>query len=143
MENKKPKMYKALKIIAPISLTVGILLIVLAVTIFRTPFGEMDQPNFVILIIGSLFATFSIPLFVVGFIPEIQKVQLKTIQYVQSENADVLENIANTQADINKQAVQKTANAVKSELKNSKYCSECGKQIDENSNFCNHCGKKQ
>ncbi len=143
MENKKPKIYKALKIIAPIMLAVGILLIVLAVAVFKTPIGEMEQPNIAVLVIGSLFATFSIPLFIMGFLPEIQKMQLKTMQYVQKENASVLENMANTQADINKQAVQKTTNAVKSELKGSKYCSECGKQIDEDSKFCNYCGKKQ
>lgn len=143
MDNKKPKIYGSLKIVAPIVLVIGILLIVLAVTVFRQPFGEFTQPNFAILIIGAMFATFSIPCFVVAFFPEIQKMQLKTMQYVQKENEDVLKNLANTQADINKQAVKTTAIAIKSELKNSKYCSECGEKIEEDSKFCNHCGKKQ
>ena len=62
---------------------------------------------------------------------------------IQEENKDSLSQMASTMAEINQTAVTTTARAVKKGLKDTKFCKECGAQIDADSKFCNNCGTKQ
>lgn len=62
-----------------------------------------------------------------------------------NQNEDILRNIANKQADINKDAIKTTVGAVKAGWtgSNSAYCKHCGSVIDADSRFCKVCGKEQ
>lgn len=52
--------------------------------------------------------------------------------------------MADKNVDISKDAVTKTARAIKSSLIDEfVYCKRCGAEIDDDSNFCKRCGKQQ
>jgi len=62
------------------------------------------------------------------------------------ENEDMLKEMSKKGAEINSEGIKITAKAVKegfTETKLTKFCKNCGKEIDENSKFCNFCGKEQ
>ena len=118
---------------------------------------------------GSMFGTFAgsvmlmagFVLTLIGLIPTIKKLSVKTANYVVQETKEYMTQIAETGADIasaginrmaNKSsgAIAKTVGAIKRGLKEDnaetdpqKYCKYCGEQIDADAIFCEKCGKKQ
>lgn len=137
MKNDKPIIFLILKIIAPIMLLIGITLIVLGVT--TGDFG----PNVKMFIPGILLTAFSIPCFIIGFIPEISRAEIKMIKHLQQENKEDLTDIANTRAEIKSEAISNVASSVKKGFKDTKFCKHCGKKIDSDAKFCSECGEKQ
>ncbi len=143
-ENKKPKVFKVLKVIAPILLLVGIVLIILGTAVFpQTWGGRAVGPNPALFVPGMIIAFSSIPCFFIGYMTNINKTMIKTAKYIQEDNKEDLTDMANTSADIASGAVTKTAKAIKEGLKEYKYCRHCGKKVEEDSKFCKHCGKEQ
>lgn len=146
MENKKtekilkPKIYLILKIIGFTMIPVGIALIITgAITLANS--SSLEGVAF---IMPGAFVTFiSIPLLMFGFSPDIAKVATRTNRYIQQENKEDLESIATMKADISSSGVTKVAKAVKTGLKDTKYCKRCGIEIDGDSRFCKKCGKEQ
>ena len=65
---------------------------------------------------------------------------------IVNENEDILRNVANKTADINKDAIETTIGAVKRGWDGNKnsgqFCKYCGKKIDGDSRFCKYCGKE-
>ncbi|MBR4998331.1 MAG: zinc ribbon domain-containing protein [Clostridia bacterium] len=147
-KNQEPKFYKVMRILSPILLAVGVLLIVLANTAFKIQtksFGA--RPNFGLLVPGIFIAFLAVPTFFIGFMPKIAKGMAKTNIYlskeIQQEHKEDLHELANTGADISSEAITKTTRAVKKGLKDTKFCKHCGSEIDVDSIFCKSCGKKQ
>lgn len=139
-KNRKPGHLAALKVIGFVAIAVAIVGFVLSFT----GFGNFENNNFMI---GGFLATFGlfigIVCLVIGFKPEISKMSSKTTKYIQEENKDTLTDIASTSADINSEAITKTARAIKNGLKDTMFCKHCGAEIDRDSKFCNECGKEQ
>lgn len=65
---------------------------------------------------------------------------------IVNENEDVLRNVANKTADINKDAIETTIGAIKrgwdGNNTSAQFCKYCGKKIDDDSRFCKYCGKE-
>ena len=144
MKQQKPIIFLILKILAPLFLAVAITGIVLSVK----GFDDFESNNFMV---GGMLATFGIFLTAIcaifGFSPEIRKLSIKTQKYQIEENKQDLTDIANTTAEIHKDAIKTTASAIKDGLTEDTdpqmYCKHCGAQIDANSRFCKVCGKEQ
>ena len=66
---------------------------------------------------------------------------------IVNQNEDILRNVANKTADINKDAIETTVGAIKKGWEGNNnstiYCKYCGKKIDADSEFCKFCGKQQ
>lgn len=62
-----------------------------------------------------------------------------------NENEDVLRDLANKQAEINKDAIKTTASAIRDGFSDeaTMFCKHCGSVIDADSVFCKACGKEQ
>ena len=138
--NKKPKHFLIFKILGIIGLIVAIFGIVLTFT----GFGNFESNKFML---GGILTSFGFILgfvgLIIGFSPEIAKMNTKSIKYIQGENKEDLTDIANNTADITSGAVTKTARAVKEGLTETVFCKHCGAKIDNDSKFCSFCGKKQ
>ena len=158
----KPKIFTILKIVAPILFAVGITLIVLACTVLGDKhefMGEVETwPNVACLIPGILVTFMGIPCTIWAFTPQINKTVIETNKYLQQENKENLTAIANTGAEINREAVATTARAIKEgwtdgqtatlplqqdDVDPQKFCKHCGQKIDADSTFCTVCGGKQ
>lgn len=65
---------------------------------------------------------------------------------IVNENEDILRNVANKTADINKDALETTIGAIKrgwdGNSTSAQFCKYCGKKIDGDSRFCKYCGKE-
>ena len=144
---EQPKIFLALKILSPIFFLVGLTLIILAVTVFADVTRVMDVetrfPEMACLMPGVFILFLSIPCFVMGYAPKINKIAIKTAKYIQQENYDNLKEVATTSAEITKDAVTITAKAIKDGVSDTKYCKHCGALIDRDSKFCSECGKEQ
>ena len=90
-------------------------------------------------VIGTMATSLGI---VIGFGPEIAKARVKTARYIQEENKDDLTAIASNSAEITKDAVTTTADAIREGMQATKYCKHCGAQIDADAKFCTACGKE-
>lgn len=143
MKNEKPKHFIVLKILGLFLILGGITMIVLGVAVFRTPFGDGTMGNPALFAPGAAMCVISIPTLFVGFAPEINKMQIKTVKYMQQENKEDLEDIASEGADIAGEAVTKITKSIKEGINDTIYCKHCGKVVDADSKFCKHCGKEQ
>lgn len=140
MGNKKPKFLLILKILGFVFIGVAIAGAVIA---FKG-FGDFESNNFMLGGIMSSLGSFAgISCLVVGFMPAMTKGMTKTARYIQEENKEDLKDMANTSAEINSEAITKTARSVKEGLKSTKFCKHCGAEIDSDSVFCSTCGKEQ
>ena len=137
----KPKIFTVLKIVAVVLLAMGITLIVMSFTAFYD--YEFDSFNSGAFAIGCAVTVFSLPCFLWGFTPQIQRLTVRTARYLQEDAEDDLRHIANKTADIASGAVKKTTKAIKNALKDTMYCKHCGEEIDADSTFCKSCGKQQ
>ena len=111
----------------------------------REGFDDFETNNFMI---GSLLTPIGlfagVSGFAIGFKPEITKMTVKSAKYIQKENQNDLNEIANTTADIAKDAVTTTTKAVAHGITNEEtmFCKHCGAKIDVDSKFCKSCGKE-
>ena len=78
----------------------------------------------------------------IGFGPEIVKARLQAARYIQEEAKDDLTAIASNSAEITKDAVTTTAEAIREGMEIKKYCKHCGAKIDSDAKFCIACGKE-
>ena len=121
----------------------GIILVILANTVL----ADGIMPNVAALIPGSFLVFIGFACLMFGLVPVLNKTAIKLQKHIQEENKEDLTSIANTKVEINKQAIQtavKTgAQAVKQGMRETKYCKECGAEIDLDSKFCSKCGKEQ
>lgn len=78
-------------------------------------------------------------------ITELGNVAVNSKNNIINQNKELLKEMANTQAEINKDAIKITANAIKEGLNNeaTMYCKHCGSVIDADSKYCKVCGKEQ
>lgn len=62
-----------------------------------------------------------------------------------NQNEDILKNISNKEAEINKDAIRTVTAAIKDGWDNNDtmFCKHCGAMIDADSKFCKSCGKEQ
>ena len=140
MGNKKPKFLLILKILGFVFIGVAIAGAVIA---FKG-FGDFESNNFMLGgIMASIGSFAGISCLFVGFMPAMTKGMTKTARYIQEENKEDLKDMANTSAEINSEAITKTARSVKEGLKSTKFCKYCGAEIDSDSVFCSTCGKEQ
>ena len=140
MKNNKPTHFLILKIIGAIAICVAVFGIVLTVT----SFSNFASTKFIIGgIMTSLGLVIGIPCLVIGFSPEITKMNIKTAKYIQNENKADLKDMVDTNADIASDAATAISAAVKLGLGDEAFCKECGKKIAADSKFCRHCGKEQ
>ena len=143
-KNQKPKIFTVLKIVAPIMLILGVVLIILGTAVFPLTWGSSSvAPNAALFAPGMIIAFLSIPCFFIAFMPNINKTMIKTAKYIQEDNKEDLTDLADTTADITSGAITKTTRAVKKGLTDTKYCRHCGEQIEADSKFCKHCGNEQ
>lgn len=110
---------------------------------FFTGFGDFESNNFMIgMFLGPIGIFLTFVFLSIGFRPELSKLSTKSVKYIQEENKEDLRDIVNTNAQITKDAVTTTVQAVKEGLEDQIYCKYCGNKIDKDSAFCKHCGKK-
>lgn len=139
MKNTQPKVFKTLLILAPIFMVAGIILVILANTVL----ADGMMPNVAALIPGSFLVFIGFACLMFGLVPVLNKTAIKLQKHIQEENKEDLTSIANTKMEINKQAIQTAVKTGTQAMKSSKYCKECGAEIDLDSKFCNKCGKEQ
>lgn len=63
-----------------------------------------------------------------------------------NNNEEILRNMANKEANINKEAIRTTFGAIREGLSGNNenmFCKHCGTLIDSDSRFCKSCGKEQ
>lgn len=72
-------------------------------------------------------------------------VAIKAKKDILDENEDTLKDMANKQANINKDAIKTTVGAIKEGFTGNAvmFCKHCGATIDSDSKFCKKCGKEQ
>ena len=79
---------------------------------------------------------------------KMMKRAIKMEKNILSENEEELKDIYTRSANIEKEAIEIKAKAVKDgfakkSAEDSKYCKYCGALIDDDSLFCKQCGKEQ
>lgn len=138
---KKPKQFLILKIVG----FVGLALLIFGIYMAITGFGDFENEGK--FMVGIMLTPFALIMtfvgLIMGFKPEIAKMKAKSAKYIQQENKQDLSDIALNIAEINKQAVQETAKAIKTGVEDTKFCRFCGAQIKADSAFCDKCGKEQ
>lgn len=136
----EPKHFKIFRVIGFSLLMIGIILIILGVILGSDTFA---MPNMGMLIPGVFLLFVSTSFIFIGLSPKIRKIQIDSAKYFQEENKDTLIDMANTKADIHKDAIVEVAKAVNEGLRDYKYCKHCGAKNDDDSKFCSECGKPQ
>ena len=138
--DKKPKHFLVLKIVGFACLCVAICGIVFIVK----GFNDFESNNFLIgamMFPFALVATFTC--LMLGFSPEMAKLNAKSAKYIQEENKKDLTDIATNSAEIISDAVSITTKSVVKEVEKTAVCKNCGVALEEGSVFCNKCGEKQ
>lgn len=138
-KNQEPKLFKVLRIVAPILLIAGICFIIATVSTYE----GIGTTKWGLLAPGIILTFFAFPAFFIGITPKMAKLSAKTQRYIQQETKEDLTEIANTGADISSEAITKTTKAIKKGIKDTKFCKHCGAEIDADSTFCKSCGKEQ
>ena len=139
MKNTQPKIFKTFLILAPIFMVAGIILVILANTVL----ADGIMPNLATLMPGSFLIFIGFACLMFGLVPVLNKTAIKLQKHIQEENKEDLTSIANTKVEINKQAIQTAVKTGTQAMQETKYCKECGAEIDLDSKFCNKCGKAQ
>ena len=137
--SKKPIFFLIFKIIGVAGIVAAVYGAVLAIR----GFGDFESNDFMIggfLAVLGVFVGISCT--VVGFGPEIAKARVQTTRYIQEEAKDDLTAIASKSAEILKDAVTTTAEAIREGIEIKKYCKHCGAKIDSDAKFCTACGKE-
>ena len=138
--SKRPIHFLIFKIIGVAGIAAAVYGAVLAIR----GFGDFESNNFMI---GGFLATFGlfvgVACILIGFRPEIARMNAKSMRYIQEENKDDLSAIASNTADIMSDAVKTTASAVGEGMRATKFCKHCGEKIDADAKFCPSCGEGQ
>ena len=130
VENKEPVVFLVFRIIGFVMLGIGVIALL----------GAIDG----LTISPIALLVFPCPVLIIGFIPSIKRMVIKTRKYLINETKDYMKDIADTKADIASGAITKTVSAVKSGWKGEKmHCKHCGVEIDIDSKYCNKCGGQQ
>ncbi|MBR6613715.1 MAG: zinc ribbon domain-containing protein [Clostridia bacterium] len=76
---------------------------------------------------------------------DLSKTAINVKKEILTENQDVLKEMAEMEAEIEKGAIRTKAQAVKEGFGTTAtmYCKHCGTSIDSDSRFCKKCGKAQ
>ena len=122
---------------------IGVITAVVGIVLAISGFGDFETNNFMIggllTVIGMMATAIGI---MIGFGPEIAKARVQTARYIQEETKDDLTAIASNSAEITKDAVTTTAEAIREGMEIKKYCKHCGAKIDSDAKFCTACGKE-
>ena len=137
--DKKPGHFAVLKVIGFIAIFIAITGLCLIFAGFGSS-GDLFIFGGFMLSFGSFAGAICLTC---GFKPEISRLSARTQKYIQDQNKQDLADIANTKADIASDAITKTTKAIHNGLRATKYCKNCGVEIDADSKFCNICGEKQ
>ena len=76
----------------------------------------------------------------------LSEISLNAKRNIITQNEDTLREIANKEANINKDAIKTTMGAIREGLSGEEktvFCKHCGAIIDADSRFCKECGKEQ
>ena len=114
-----PKIFLILRIVALILFITGVTLVVLACTAFATYddfFGL--EPSFGCLVPGVVCVFFAIPCTVIGFLPSINKVAIKTSKYIQESNKEDLTDLMSTGMGIGINATSQAINKNEDDIRN-------------------------
>lgn len=129
---------------------IGIIVAIIGFVLIFIGFGDFQSNNFMIGGIMTAFGLFiGITCLMIGFRPAISKMAIKTAKHIQEENKQDLTDITTTRAEISSDAIKTITKSIKDGLSDNennnttKYCKECGAQIDADSKFCSYCGKEQ
>ena len=137
--NEKPRHLLIFKLVA----LAGIVALVWGIVLVIYGFGNFEDNSFMI---GSFLTVFGMMAtatgIMIGFGPEIVKARLQAARYIQEEAKDDLTAIASNSAEITKDAVTTTAEAIREGMEIKKYCKHCGAKIDSDAKFCTACGKE-
>jgi ribosomal protein L33 len=137
--NKKPRHLLIFKLVA----LAGSITLVLGIVLAVRGFGDFESNNFMI---GGFLTVFGMMATAIGimtgFGPAIVKARLQAARYIQEEAKDDLTAIASNSAEITKDAVTTTAEAIREGIEIKKYCKHCGAKIDSDAKFCTTCGKE-
>jgi len=136
-KTKIPKAFIVIRII-------GFILLAVAVCSFIAA-GVADI--FALFPVGGVGLVIGIFLTIVSFMPNLQKLAIKTSKYIIEENKQDLKDISSSGAEIVSEGVTKVTKAVKKGLteddSEKMYCKYCGGKIDKDSKFCSFCGGEQ
>ena len=128
--------FKIIGVIGAVATVTGIVLTVAG-------FGDFESNNFMIGVFLTVFGVMATAIgIMIGFGPEIVKARLQATRYIQEEAKDDLTAIASNSAEITKDAVTTTAEAIREGIEIKKYCKHCGAKIDSDAKFCTACGKE-
>ena len=147
-KTQAPKIFLILRFVALGLVLTGVILIILACTVFSTQdrYGDIE-PSLGCLFPGVVMTFISIPCLMISLMPVFHKVSVKTAKYLQETSREDLEDIATTSAEIGSEATTITAKAMatglKEGFKDTKFCKHCGSEIDKDSKFCSECGGQQ
>lgn len=132
-------MFLILKIVG----VIGVLVFIIGIFKLINGFGDFETNDFLVgsfmMPIGA-FIGFSGLMF--GFKPEISKMTIKSVKYIQEENKDTLKEMTQTSTEIYSEAVTTITKAINKGLRETMYCKYCGNEIEVDSKFCKHCGEK-
>ena len=132
---KLPKFFLVLRIFGSLLMIAGIALIIVK---------AVGASSYELMVGGNFCLVFGLVVLVGSFVPNMQRIEIKTKRYILHENKEDLADISNQTAEVISPAVTGVAKAVKEGLKeDQKFCKECGAQIDSDSKFCPNCGKSQ
>ena len=137
--SKKPMHFLIFKLVG----LAGIITLIFGIVLAARGFGDFESNNFMI---GGFLTVFGVMAtaigIMIGFGPEIVKARLQATRYIQEEAKDDLTAIASNSAEITKDAVTTTAEAIREGIEIKKYCKHCGAKIDSDAKFCTTCGKE-
>ena len=156
MKSEKPVHFLILKGIGFGLLAIGLIVLIIGILKHVPEMGEKgwfeaSSSKSTIITIGIMCCMISVPLFVMGFRPEIAKMTTKSAKYIQEQNKEDLKDIMANTGDIAsagvtpavEESITKTVKAIKKGIKDTKFCTQCGKEIATDAKFCSHCGEKQ
>ena len=139
-KNRQPAYFIILKVCG----FIGIIASIIGIVLVFKGFGDFKSNKFMIGGFMSVIGLFGgLSCLLPGFRPEFEKIRVNAQRYIQEQNKEEYKQISTTEAEIQEEALSKTANAIKKGLKDTKYCKECGKEIAKDSKFCSYCGKEQ
>lgn len=136
-EEKEPKHLSTLRIIGFSLLAIGIMLMIFGLAARGT------STHYALFVPGMFASLFGCSLIFTGYSAKIAKMKIASEKYIKRSSKEDLKDIADTTASVASDAVTTTVKAVKRGLKDTKFCSECGTEIEADSKFCKNCGKEQ
>ena len=167
-KSKLPTIYIVLRIISILMLVAGVIFLIIGLTKNVPSMGQdgwfeastsKSRTTFTgigLLMFGGFLLYFSLA-------PTISKIVIKTQRYIVNENKDDLKGTMEDVTEIGMHGLNKNKDELHGIIKTGSqaffegknaaneqgssketiFCSNCGKKINENSKFCRHCGSPQ